>query len=227
MDFISKIKFQETFFPVLTIPIAIFIYLYLGGKGSHEYKEGYIVIQIFAIILLIVSFWEFSTLLFKKIAQNKNQNTQKNLLKLDLKIPGTEKKKDLTFDAKFILILGLFFILTGMLTFQKKYELTESLYNENQLFPVTLFITGWLLFISVLQDFRVIVAAIFISFGLFFIHNAIAQRNVEFQALSFITIMIGFLLIQNYLLDIDGKHKRTLKEINEKARKKKKANDMI
>ena len=159
--------------------------------------------------------------MFEKIKKNKNQNTQKNLLKLDLQIPGTEKKKDLTFDAKFILVLGLFFILIGMLTFQKKYELTGSLYDENQLFPVTLFITGWLLFISVLQDFRVIVAAIFISFGLFFIHNAITQKNVEFQLLSFITIMIGFLLIQNYLLDIDGKHKRTLKDINDKSRKNK------
>ena len=122
MDFISRIKLQETFFPILTIPIAIFIYLYLGGKGSHEYKEGFIVVQILAIIVLIISFGEFSTLLFKKIIQNKNQDTQKTLLKLD----GNEKKKDLTFDAKFILILGLMFILTGMLTFQKKYELSDK-----------------------------------------------------------------------------------------------------
>jgi hypothetical protein len=220
MDFISKIKYQETFFPVLTIPVAIFLYLYLGGKGSHDYQGGYITIQVFAIVLLVVSFWEFSTLLFKKIIANKNQNTQKNLLTLDISIPGTKKKKDLTFDAKFILILGLLLILIGMLTFQKKFELTGALYNENQLFSVTLFITGWLLFISVLQDFRVIVASIFISFGLFFIHNAIAQKNIEFQVLSFFTVIVGFLLIQNYLLDIDGKHKRTLKDINKKAREK-------
>lgn len=217
MDSLSKIYFQETFFPILTIPIAILIYLYLGGKGSHEYFEGYITIQVFAIVLLIVSFHEFSNLLFEKIKKNKNQNTQKNLLKLK------GKKKDLTFDSKFILILSLFLILIGLLTFQKHFEFSSSLYNENQLLPTTLFITGWLLFISVLQDFRVIIASIFISLGLFFLHNAIQQKNIEFQILSIITVMIGFLLIQNYLLDIDGKKKRTLKEMNEK----KFANDLI
>ena len=215
MESISKLNLQETFFPILTIPIGIFIYLYFGGKGVHEYQQGYISIQVLALFIIIISFWKFSSILFEKIKKNKNQNTQKNLLNLN--IPG--KKKDLTFDAKFILGMGLFLILIGMLTFQKKYEFSQT-YDENQLLPLAFFITGWLLFICVLQDFRIIVAAIFISTGLFFIHNAISQRNIEFQALSFITIIIGFLLIQNYLLDIDGKNKRTLKDINKKSRRR-------
>lgn len=207
MDFISK----KSFFPIISIPTAIFIYLYFGGKGRHEYKEGFITIQIFAIILLIISFYEFCNILLQKIKQNKNQNTQKNLFK------ANARKKDLTFDTKFILILALALILISLLTFQKSYEF-DSAYSENQLLSITLFITGWLFFISVLQDFRIIVASIFIVSGLFFIHKAISQQNVEFQILSMITIIIGFLLIQNYLLDIDGKKKRTLKDLNTKKK---------
>lgn len=213
----SKITlFQETFFPILTIPLALFLFFYLGGRGQHDYKEGYMSIQVLSLVIFIVSFWEFGKLLIKTLKANQNQNTQKNLI-VDVQILG--KKRDINFDSKFVLIGSLLLILFGSLMFQRQFEMNDSQYNAEGVFSGALFLTGFMLLSSVLQELRVVVAGIFIASATFFLHKAIAQRDVQFQLLSVITISVGWLLLQNFLLDVDGKRKKSFKQLNEDKKK--------
>lgn len=210
-------SFQETFFPILTIPLSLFLFLYLGGRGQHDYKEGYMTIQVLGLVIFIVSFWEFGKLLLFKLKTSQNQKTQKNLI-VDVEVLG--KKRDINFDSKFVLIASLGFILFGSLMFQRQFEMNDSQYNAEGVFSGALFLTGFMLLSSVLQELRVVIAGIFIASASFFLHKAIAQKDVQFQVLSIMTISIGWLLLQNFLLDVDGKRKKSFKQLNETTNRK-------